>query len=159
MLVSGAAQSELAVCILIFPPSWTSLWPPPPHPLFFFVLFLFPFLFYSRSCSRDSAQNLLTQTLDQIGGFPSGSLVMNLPSNAGDATTLGVGRCSGEGNINPTPEFLPGKSHRWRSLTGYIVSPLGRKELDTTEVTKQRRRNTTKAGGPRQSRHFVATSP
>ena len=31
----------------------------------------------------------------------------------------------------PTPVFLPGKSHGQRSLVGY--SPLGRKELDTTE--------------------------
>ena len=30
----------------------------------------------------------------------------------------------------PTPAFLPGKSHRWRSLAGY--SPWGRKELDKT---------------------------
>ena len=31
----------------------------------------------------------------------------------------------------PTPVFLPGKSHGWKSLAGY--SPWGRKELDTTE--------------------------
>ena len=31
----------------------------------------------------------------------------------------------------PTPVFLPGKSHGWRSLVGY--SPWGRKESDTTE--------------------------
>ena len=31
----------------------------------------------------------------------------------------------------PTPVFLPGKFHGWRSLVGY--SPWGRKELDTTE--------------------------
>ena len=31
----------------------------------------------------------------------------------------------------PTPIFLPGKSHGWRSLIGY--SPWGCKELDTTE--------------------------
>ena len=32
---------------------------------------------------------------------------------------------------HPTPVFLPGKSHGWRSLVGY--SPWGREELDTTE--------------------------
>ena len=32
---------------------------------------------------------------------------------------------------NPTPVFLPGKSHEWKSLVGY--SPWGHKELDTTE--------------------------
>ena len=31
----------------------------------------------------------------------------------------------------PTPVFLPGKSHEWRSLAGY--SPWGHKESDTTE--------------------------
>ena len=31
----------------------------------------------------------------------------------------------------PTPVFLPGEPHRWRSLVGY--SPWGCKELDTTE--------------------------
>ena len=31
----------------------------------------------------------------------------------------------------PTPVFLPGESHGWKSLVGY--SPRGRKELDTTE--------------------------
>ena len=32
----------------------------------------------------------------------------------------------------PTPVFLPGESHRQKSLTGY--SPLGHKESDMTEV-------------------------
>ena len=31
----------------------------------------------------------------------------------------------------PTPVFMPGKSHRWRSLVGY--NPWGHKESDTTE--------------------------
>ena len=31
----------------------------------------------------------------------------------------------------PTPVFLPGESHGWRSVVGY--SPWGRKESDTTE--------------------------
>ena len=36
-----------------------------------------------------------------------------------------------EKEMQPTPVFLPGKSHGQRSLAGY--SPWGRKELDTTE--------------------------
>ena len=32
----------------------------------------------------------------------------------------------------PTPVYLPGESHGWRSLEGYI--PRGHKESDTTEV-------------------------
>ena len=34
----------------------------------------------------------------------------------------------------PTPVLLPGESHGWRSLVGR--GPWGRRELDTTEVTK-----------------------
>ena len=36
-----------------------------------------------------------------------------------------------EEEMQPTPGFLPEKSHRQRSLVGY--SPLGRKESDRTE--------------------------
>ena len=36
-------------------------------------------------------------------------------------------------HVNPTPVFLPGESHRQRSLAGY--SSEGRKELDVTEAT------------------------
>ena len=43
----------------------------------------------------------------------------------------GSGRSSGEGNGNPTPVLLPGKSHGQRSLVGY--SPWGREESDTNE--------------------------
>ena len=37
----------------------------------------------------------------------------------------------------PTPVFLPGKSHRQRSLAGY--SPWGCKESDMTEATEHTR--------------------
>ena len=47
------------------------------------------------------------------------------------SSTLGLERYPGEGNGNPTPVFLPGKSHRQMSLMGY--SPCGYKELDMTE--------------------------
>ena len=40
----------------------------------------------------------------------------------------------------PTPVFLPGESHRDRSLVGY--SPQGHTELDTAEVTEHARMNT-----------------
>ena len=36
-----------------------------------------------------------------------------------------------EEDMQPTPVFLPGESHRQRSLAGY--SPWGRKESDMTE--------------------------
>ena len=42
-----------------------------------------------------------------------------------------VGKISWRRKQQPTPVFLPGKSHGRRRLVGY--SPCGRKELDTTE--------------------------
>ena len=57
-------------------------------------------------------------------------LVKNLPAKAGDVDlTPESGRSPGEGNGNPTPVFLPGESHGWRSLEGY--SPWGHKESDS----------------------------
>ena len=44
----------------------------------------------------------------------------------------------------PTPVFLPGKSHGQRSLVGY--SPWGRKESDTAERVTQHNNNSTKSG-------------
>ena len=60
----------------------------------------------------------------------------NPPANAGDdegdaSSISGSERSPGGGNSNPTPEFLPGKSHGQRSLAGY--SPWSHKESDTTE--------------------------
>ena len=42
-----------------------------------------------------------------------------------------VGKIPWRRKWQPTPVFLPEKSHRQRSLAGY--SPWGGKELDTTE--------------------------
>ena len=46
-------------------------------------------------------------------------------------------RCESDPRVRkfPVPVFLPGESHRQRSLAGY--SPWGCEELDTTEMTKQ----------------------
>ena len=52
--------------------------------------------------------------------------------SAGDPGSIpGLGRSPGEGNGQPTPVSLPGKSHGQRSLVG--CSPCGRKESGTTE--------------------------
>ena len=62
-------------------------------------------------------------------------MVKNPPANAGDTgdagSIFGSGRVPGEGKWQPTPVFLPEKSHGERSLVGY--SPWGRKELDMTK--------------------------
>ena len=64
-------------------------------------------------------------------------VVKNPPANAGDirdaGSTPGSGRSPGDLAWQPTPVFLPGGSHRQRSLVG--CGPEGQKELDTTEVT------------------------
>ena len=66
--------------------------------------------------------------------FPGGSVVKNLPANAGDADLIpGSRRSPGEGDGKPTPVFLPGKFHGRRNLTGY--SPCVHKESDTPEHT------------------------
>ena len=52
--------------------------------------------------------------------------------NVGDPGSIpGSGKISWRRKWQPTPVFLPGKSHGWKSLIGY--SPWDHKELDTTE--------------------------
>ena len=62
-------------------------------------------------------------------------VVKNLPANEGDireaGSVPGLGRSPGEGHSNPLQYFLPGESHRQRSLVGY--GPWGRKESNMTE--------------------------
>ena len=67
-------------------------------------------------------------------GFLGGSAVRNPPANAEDVAFPGLGRSPCRRKWQPTPVFLPGKSHGQRSLVGY--SPWGHKELDMTERLK-----------------------
>ena len=64
-------------------------------------------------------------------------VVKNLFAKIGDKRDVGLipelGRSPREGNGNPLPVFLLGKSHGQRSLVGY--SPRGYKESNTTEAT------------------------
>ena len=65
-------------------------------------------------------------------GLPAGSVVRNLPANAGDMGSIpGSGRYLGEGNSNPLQYSWPGESHGRRSLVGY--SSQGCKKSDRTE--------------------------
>ena len=76
--------------------------------------------------------NWTTNTTTYCVGFSSGSVVKNPPASAGDVgLILGLGRSSGEGNVNPQQYSWPGRSHGQRSLGGY--SPWGHKESDTTD--------------------------
>ena len=61
-----------------------------------------------------------------IPGFPSGTVVSNMPPNAGDARDRfysWVGKITWNREQEPTPVFFPGKFHRQRSLNSY--SPWG----------------------------------
>ena len=68
-------------------------------------------------------------------GFPGGTMVEDPPADAGDTgdagSIPGVGKTHWRRKQQPTPVFLPGKSHGQRSLAGY--SPRGHQELNTTE--------------------------
>ena len=74
--------------------------------------------------------------IDLIRGFSGGSVGKILPASAGDTGSIpGSRRFPREGKWQPTPVFLPGKSHGRRSLVG--CSPWGRTESDKTEATWQ----------------------
>jgi len=64
-------------------------------------------------------------------------VVKNPPANAGDIMRHRfdpwIGKIPWKREWQPTPGFLPGKSHGQQSLVGH--SPCGCKESDTTEET------------------------
>jgi len=63
--------------------------------------------------------------------FPGGSVIKNLPTNAGDlgdtGSVPGLGRFHQRRKWQPIPVFLPGKFHGQRSPAGY--SPLDHKKV------------------------------
>ena len=70
------------------------------------------------------------------GGFPGGSIVKNLPANAGDAGDLGSipgsERSPGEGNGNPL-QYSCLENSTDKGAWQAIYSPRGRKESDMTK--------------------------
>ena len=75
------------------------------------------------------AEEILPQ--DSCIDLSGGTVVKNLPANAEATGDTVSAPGSGRRKWQPTPVFLPGKSHGQRSLVGY--SPWGHKELDVTE--------------------------
>ena len=64
------------------------------------------------------------------GGFPGGSVVKNLPANAGDAVSIpGSGRSPGGGHGNPFQYSCLENLHGQKSLAGY--SPWDQKKSQT----------------------------
>ena len=75
---------------------------------------------------------------NRLPQWPSGEESACNAGDAGDVGSItGSGRSPG-GGWQSTPGFLPGKSHRQRSLVGY--GPWGCKKLDMTEGTKHAHR-------------------
>ena len=75
----------------------------------------------------------LEQCYNHSQGFPGGSVIKNLPTDAGDRRYKRhefepwVGKILWRRKWQPTPVFLPGKSHGQRSLAG--KSPWGHKDM------------------------------
>ena len=88
---------------------------------------------YFRRCGQGSLVEEMTFELryDWQWDFPDGSVVKSLPANAGEwVLSLGL-----EDSLEKEIAILPGKSHGWRSLTGYSLWVQRRVEHDL--VTKQ----------------------
>ena len=72
-----------------------------------------------------------------LWGFPGGSVGKESGCQCRRCRRWGfdpqVGKIPWRRKWQPTPVFLPGKAHGWRSLAGY--SPWGHKESDATEHT------------------------
>ena len=73
--------------------------------------------------------------LSVCAGFPSGSVVKNLPAMQETRVQALVGKFPWRRKWQPTPVFLPGKSDEQRSLEAY--SPWGHKRTGHDLVTKQ----------------------
>ena len=75
-----------------------------------------------------------------LGGSPASSVLKNPPADAGDVVRkILVGKILWRRKWQPTPVFLPGKSHRQRNLVGY--SPCGCRRIRYNSVIKQQALN------------------
>ena len=82
----------------------------------------------------------IPSTIRPVG--PGGSVVKNPPAMQGHGFDPWVGKIPWRRKWQPTPVFLPGKSHRQRSLVGY--SPRCYKMVGDDLVTKQHHQAFTK---------------
>ena len=72
----------------------------------------------------------------RVWGFPRWLSCKEPASQAGDTGSVpGKGQSPGEGSGHPSLVFLPGKSHRQRSLAGYC--PWGLKGVEHDLATEQ----------------------
>ena len=93
-----------------------------------FILDIVLFRWDLAKCFR----GIICQNQSGFRSFPGSSEVRVSACSAGELGLIpGLGRSPGWRKWQPTPVFLPGKSHGQRSLVGY--TPQGSKELDMTE--------------------------
>ena len=74
--------------------------------------------------------------IPHLKGFPWWLSSRETACNAREDSIPGSGRSPGEGKWQPTPVFLPGKSHGQRNLVGY--SPWGCKREGHSLGTKNK---------------------
>ena len=87
------------------------------------------------NCSVESGRNEITKFKFRYEGFPGGSMVKNLPANAGDTGSIpGLRRTPEEGNDNSS-SILDCEIHGHRRLASY--SPWGHKKVRHDLATKQ----------------------
>ena len=67
----------------------------------------------------NGSMNNYRQRFSLSVGFPGGSGVKNLPVLQENGFDPWVGKVPWRREWQPTPVFLPGESHGWRSLGGY----------------------------------------
>ena len=71
---------------------------------------------------------LICKMVMVTASFPGGQAVKNPPANAEDVGSIpGSGRVPWRRKWQPTPVFLPRRSHGWRGLVGY--SPRGHRRM------------------------------
>ena len=91
---------------------------------------------YSPWGGRESDTTEQLHSLSLRKGFPGGSVVKNLPANAGDAgSTPGSGRSTGGGNGNPLHYSCLGNP--MVRETGGLYSPRDRKRVGRDLVSEQ----------------------
>ena len=93
----------------------------------------------AKGTKKEKPKWFFQYSINMLKGFPGGSVVKNLPANVGGAARLWVGKIPWRRKWQPTPIFLPGKSHEQRSLAGY--SPWDRKGVRHDLLTKQQQQN------------------
>ena len=97
------------------------------------ILFFYPTAFFKQTCTVPSWKCSLTILINR--GFPGGSVVKNLPVNAGDVSLMPRwGRSPGEGNGSPL-QYSCLENPMDNGVWWVDYSPLGCKESDRIQMT------------------------